>query len=90
MIDANTLERIAELSALRFSDTERALQELNEAVLHATRLSEVNTDGVAPYAGTPTQAATQRDGYVFCALQSALPVAAPAREDGSFSVSVVE
>ena len=85
MVDAKTLQRIAELSALRLDDADRVLQELNEAVHHAATLSAVDTEGVEPYRGTLPKADCMAHGTVYQGLvHSELLAADPDDEGGSF------
>jgi aspartyl-tRNA(Asn)/glutamyl-tRNA(Gln) amidotransferase subunit C len=49
-IDLKTVERVAALAKLDFSDTEktRIQEDLNKIVLYFDKLNEVDTDGIEP------------------------------------------
>lgn len=92
-IDIKTVDHLAKLSRLRFSDDEKQtfLQELNTIIDFVSQLSEVNTDGVEPMAGTQVAASSpERQDTVTATDQREANMAnAPKSEMGFFVVPKV-
>jgi len=65
-LDADTIRRIASLSRIRVSDeeVERLRGELNGILAWIEQLNEVDTEGVAPLAGTSRMALRMREDVV--------------------------